>query len=58
MPARPVSAHQSPPATPAPRVADTKPVAAPAPETAAATPPAKPARPKPALNDVPVAPLE
>lgn len=58
MPARPVSAHQSPPATPAPRVADTKPVAAPAPETAAAAPPAKPSRPKPALNDVPVAPLE
>ena len=55
MPARPVSAHQSPPA---PRVADTKPVAAPAPETAAAAPPAKPSRPKPALNDVPVAPLE
>src|ERR1700722_12926506 len=59
MPARPVvSAHQSTPATPAPRVADTKPVAAPAPETAAAAPPAKPTRPKPVLNDVPVAPLE
>ena len=61
MPARPATAHQSTPATPAPRVADTKPVAAPAPETAAAAPPApqaKPARPKPALNDVPVAPLE
>jgi hypothetical protein len=55
MPARPASARQSPPA---PRVADTKPIAAPAPETAPAAAPAKPTRPKPALNDVPVAPLE
>jgi hypothetical protein len=58
MPARPASARQSPPATPAPRVADTKPVVAPALETAPAAPQAKPTRPKPALNDVPVAPLE
>jgi hypothetical protein len=55
MPAHPVSAHQS---APAPRVADTKPVAAPTLEIAPAAPPPKPTRPKPALNDVPVAPLE
>ena len=58
MPARPVGAHQS---APTPRVAGTKPVAMSAPETAptaSAAPQAKPARPKPALNDVPVAPLE
>jgi hypothetical protein len=50
------------PAPVAPRVAETKPIAAPTPEAAPATPSpdpqAKAARPKPALNDVPVAPLE
>jgi hypothetical protein len=54
-PAHPVSAHQS---APAPRVADTKPGAAPTAEIAPTAPPPKPSRPKPALNDVPVAPLE
>ena len=49
------------PAAAAPRVADTKAVAAPAPEIAPAAPvapPPKAVKPKPALNDVPVAPLE
>jgi hypothetical protein len=56
-PARPSGAGEAPP--PAPRVADTKPVATPpAPESAPAAPQPKASRPKPALNDVPAAPLE
>jgi hypothetical protein len=55
-PARPTSVGVSTPA--APRVADTKPVVAPAPQAVPAEPPPKVERPKPALNDVPVAPLE